>query len=179
MAIEGLKQSKATWKLIAADMPLGLFVPDGKDAQGRPVWEAVANGEHGSPKGRELEMARLLKGIKEAGIKNVVWLTADVHYTAAHHYSPERAQFQDFDPFWEFVSGPLNAGGFGPNDADKTFGLEVVYSKAAPHQNSAPSEGYQFFGQLDIDHRSKALTVVLKDLDGKSLYTKTLEPQSA
>ncbi len=55
----------------------------------------------------------------------------------------------------------------------------MVYSKAAPHQNSAPSEGYQFFGQLDIDHRSKALTVVLKDLDGKSLYTKTLEPQSA
>ena len=177
--IEGLKQSKATWKLIAADMPIGLFVPDGKDAEGRPVWEAVANGEHGSPKGRELEMARLLKGIKDAGIKNVVWLTADVHYTAAHHYSPDRAQFQDFDPFWEFVSGPLNAGGFGPNDADKTFGLDVVYSKAAPHQNSAPSEGYQFFGQLDIDHRSKALTVVLKDLDGKSLYTKTLEPQRA
>lgn len=177
--IEGLKQSKATWKVIAADMPLGLFVPDGKDAQGRPVWEAVANGEHGSPKGRELELARLLKGIKDAGIKNVVWLTADVHYTAAHHYSPDRAQFQDFDPFWEFVSGPLNAGGFGPNDADKTFGLDVVYSKAAPHQNSAPSEGYQFFGQVDIDHRSKALTVVLKDLDGKSLYTKTLEPQSA
>ncbi|MEX8191406.1 alkaline phosphatase D family protein [Comamonas guangdongensis] len=177
--IAGLKQSRATWKLIAADMPIGLFVPDGKDPEGRSLWEAVANGDHGVPKGRELEMARLLKGIKDAGIKNVVWLTADVHYTAAHHYSPERAQFQDFEPFWEFVSGPLNAGGFGPNEADKTFGLEVVYSKAAPHQNSAPSEGYQFFGQLDIDHRSQALTVVLKDLNGAALYTKTLQPQRA
>lgn len=175
--IAGLQQSKATWKLIAADMPIGLFVPDGKDAQGRSAWEAVANGDSGTPKGRELEMARLLKGIKDAGIHNVVWLTADVHYTAAHHYHPNRAQFQDFAPFWEFVSGPLNAGGFGPNDADKTFGLEVVYSKAAPHQNSAPSEGYQFFGQLDIDHRTQALTVVLKDLNGQSLYTQTLQPQ--
>ncbi|MEG0676402.1 MAG: alkaline phosphatase D family protein [Comamonas sp.] len=177
--IDGLKQSRATWKLIAADMPIGLFVPDGKDGEGRNVWEAVANGEHGTPKGRELEMARLLKGIKDAGIKNVVWLTADVHYTAAHHYSPERAQFQDFEPFWEFVSGPLNAGGFGPNEADKTFGLDVVYSKAAPHQNSAPSEGYQFFGQLDIDPRTQALTVVLKDLNGQSLHTQTLQPQRA
>lgn len=131
------------------------------------------------PKGRELEMARLLKGIKDAGIDNVVWLTADVHYTAAHHYSPERAQFKDFAPFWEFVSGPLNAGGFGPNEADQTFGLDVVFHKAPPKANSAPSEGYQFFGQLDIDHQSRALTVVLKDLNGAALYTKTLAPQQA
>ena len=60
---------------------------------------------------------------------------------------------------------------------DKTFGGEVVFQKSAGHANSAPSEGFQFFGQLDIDHRSQALTVVLKDLDGKALYTKTLEPQ--
>jgi phosphodiesterase/alkaline phosphatase D-like protein len=39
-----------------------------------------------------------------------VWLTADVHYTAAHHYDPGRARFQDFDPFWEFVSG-VGVGG--------------------------------------------------------------------
>lgn len=177
--LQGLKSSQATWKIIAADMPIGLYVPDGKDAEGRPLWEAQANGEHGAPKGRELEMGRLLKGIKDAKIKNVVWLTADVHYTAAHHYSPERAQFKDFDPFWEFVSGPLNAGGFGPNEADKTFGLDVVFHKAPPRPNSAPSEGYQFFGQVDIDHRSQALTVVLKDMQGASLYTKTLAPERA
>ena len=174
--VQGLKASKATWKLIAADMPIGLFVPDGKDTEGRDLWDAVANGEHSVPKGRELEMARLLKAIKDAGIKNVVWLTADVHYTAAHHYSPERAAFKDFEPFWEFVSGPLNAGAFGPNDADKTFGLDVVFHKAPPKPNSAPSEGYQFFGQVDIDHKTQALTVVLKDLHGASLFTKTLEP---
>src|SRR4051812_18428596 len=39
-------------------------------------------------------------------IKNVVWLTADVHYCAANHYDPSRASFTDFDPFWEFVAGP-------------------------------------------------------------------------
>ena len=35
------------------------------------------------------------------------WITADVHYCAAHEYHPTRAKFTDFDPFWEFVAGPL------------------------------------------------------------------------
>ena len=82
-------------------MPLGLVVPDGDTK-----FEALANGDPGVPKGRELELADLLRFIKTAGITNTVWLTADVHYTAAHHYSPERARFQEFEPFWEFVSGP-------------------------------------------------------------------------
>ena len=74
---------------------------------------------------------------------------------------------------------PAGKRSFGPNEADRTFGLDVVFHKAPPKANSAPSEGYQFFGQLDIDHKSRALTVVLKDLNGASLYTKTLEPQQA
>ena len=59
-----------------------------------------------------------------------MWLTADVHYAAAHYYNPDKAQFQEFDPFWEFVSGPLHAGTFGPNELDNTFGPEVKFIKA-------------------------------------------------
>ena len=40
----GLAQSRAAWKVIASDMPIGSPVADGRDAQGRPVFEAVANG---------------------------------------------------------------------------------------------------------------------------------------
>ena len=39
-----LDQSRATWKIIASDMPLGLQIGDGTDAQGRPRWEGPANG---------------------------------------------------------------------------------------------------------------------------------------
>ncbi len=111
-----LRRSTATWKVIAADLPIGLLVPDGTE------WEGIANGAPGKPLGREIDIAEVLSFLKHEGIRNHVWLTADVHYTAAHHYSPQRAAFTDFDPFWEFVSGPLNAGGFGPNDLDATFG---------------------------------------------------------
>lgn len=177
--LEGLKRSKAIWKVIAADMPLGLGVPDGKTPDGLDKWEAIANAEPGQPLGREIETARLLREIKRAGIHNVVWLTADVHYTAAHYYDPHKAQFQDFLPFWEFVSGPLNAGTFGPNPVDNTFGLQVVYQKAPEVQNTAPTAGMQFFGQVDIDARTQAMTVTLKDLDGNALYAKTLNPVKA
>ena len=175
--LNGLKQSNSVWKVIAADMPIGLEVGDGKDAEGRDKWEAVANGDQGAPKGRELEMAHLLREIKRAGIKNVVWLTADVHYTAAHYFDPAKAQFTDFSPFWEFVSGPLNAGSFGPNKTDSTFGMQVVYQKAPAEQNAPPTAGMQFFGQVDIDAKTKAMTVTLKDLKGDALYAKTLPPQ--
>ncbi len=175
--LDGLKKSKSVWKVIAADMPIGLHVGDGKDAAGRDKWEAVSNGDDGAPLGRELEIARLLREIKRAGIKNVVWLTADVHYTAAHYFDPNKARFSDFSPFWEFVSGPLNSGSFGPNKPDGTFGMQVVYQKAPQVQNTAPTAGLQFFGQVDIDARTKAMTVMLKDLTGASLYSKTLAPQ--
>ncbi len=90
--------SSATLKVIAADMSIGLISED-----------AVALGD-GPPQRREHEIANLLSFMKRAGIRNTVWLTADMHYTAAHHYDPDRAVFQDFEPFWEFVSGPLHAG---------------------------------------------------------------------
>lgn len=170
--IHGLRRSRATWKVVAADMPLGLQVPDGNDAAGRKRWEAVANADPGLPRGRELEFAELLRAIRD--VPNVVWLTADVHYCAAHYYDPHRAAFQDFAPFWEFVAGPLNAGSFGPNALDATFGPQVVFQKAPPHANASPLAGYQFFGEVNIDPVTRELRVDLRDLDGHSVYAKSL-----
>ncbi|HBY61789.1 MAG TPA: alkaline phosphatase [Solibacterales bacterium] len=174
---QGLRSSRALWKVIASDMPIGLVVGDGKDGEGRPRFENSANGD-GPPLGRELEIARLLRSIKRNRVRNVVWLTADTHYTAAHYYDPAKAQFQDFDPFWEFVSGPANAGTFGPNATDNTFGIDVKFFKAPPkgQGNLAPSAGYQFYGLVDVDGRSGAMKVTLKDVAGATLFEKTLAP---
>lgn len=172
----GLLTSHATWKVIASDMPLGLQVGDGTDDEGRKRFENIANGD-GPPLGRELELQSLLRFIKRNRIRNVVWLTADVHYAAAHYYDPNRAQFQDFDGFWEFVSGPLNAGGFGPNALDNTFGPQVVWQKAPPTVNLSPLAGMQFFGQVDIDPHSHEFSVSMVDASGETLFEKTLTPR--
>lgn len=173
-----LARSRAMWKVIAADMPLGLIVGDGKDAEGRPRYENAANG-NGPALGRELEFAGLLGWMRRARIRNTVWLTADVHYTAAHYYDPGKAVFRDFDPFWEFVSGPLNAGTFGPAATDDTFGIQVMFQKAPPkgQQNLPPSAGMQFFGEVAISGKAGEMTVNLRDLAGEALYSKTLIPE--
>ncbi|WP_027344818.1 alkaline phosphatase D family protein [Hamadaea tsunoensis] len=168
--IDGLTHSKATWKVIANDLPLGLVVPDGASAQ-----EGVAQGDGGAPLGRELEFAEVLRTVHRRGVDGIVFLTADVHYTAAHHYDPARAAIGDFSPFWEFVSGPANAGAFGPNALDATFGPEAVFVHAPPAANTSPLDpAYQHFGEVDIDGHSGDLTVRLRDATGAVLFTRTL-----
>lgn len=169
-----LSRSRAVWKVIASDMPLGLVVPDTGD--GKPNIEAVAQGDPGAPLGRELQIAELLRFIKHRRITGTVWLTADVHHTSAQHYQPSRAAFTDFEPFWEFVSGPLNAGAFPASTLDNTFGPERVFVKAPTASNVSPAGGYQFFGEVDIDGHSGELTVRLREQDGTVLFTQVLQP---
>jgi len=167
--VDALASSRATWKIVASDMPIGVLVPDGDTA-----WEAVANGVPGPPSGRESEIAGVLAGIRRRRVRNVVWVTADVHYTAAHHYAPERAAFTDFDPFWEFVSGPLHAGAFGPNELDPTFGPRAEFVRGPSRQGASPLEGFQHFGELDVAPDGTTLEVHLRDQAGASLWTTTL-----
>jgi alkaline phosphatase D len=171
-----LLASRATWKVLAADMPLGLVVYH--DAGKKWGSEAVAQG-NGPALGRELEIADLLRFIAQNEIRNVVWITADVHYCATHLYHPDRAQFRDFSPFHEFVSGPAHAGGFGPNDLDDTFGPEVVFTKNPGGQaNLPPTEGGLYFGHVRIEGATGVMTVAHRDLSGAVLHETRLTPAS-
>ncbi|WP_052865438.1 alkaline phosphatase D family protein [Streptomyces niger] len=166
-----LSRSRAVWKVIASDMPLGLVVPDGKTR-----FEAVAQGDPGQPLGRELQLAELLRHIKHRRITGTLWLTTDVHYTSAQRYDPARAAFKDFEPFWEFVSGPLNAGGFQALKLDGTFGPEQRFLKAPNRANTSPAETPQYFGEIDIDGGSGELTVRLRQDNGEVLFSQILQP---
>ena len=156
-----LLNSRATWKVIASDMPLSLIVYD--DAAHKKGSDAFA-----------------LRFIKTAPIRNTVWLTADVHYAAAHYYDPDKAQFQDFEPFWEFVSGPLHASTFGPNELDNTFGPEVKFIKAPglDKQNLPPSAGMQFFGHVRIEGATGQMTVTLRDRADVELWSTSIDPKT-
>jgi alkaline phosphatase D len=163
-----LATSRATWKVIAADLPLGLR-----------SYDAAAQGD-GPPLGRELEIADLLSFMKRAGVRNTIWITADMHYTAAHYYDPGKAQFQDFEPFWEFMSGPIHAGTGLPGVLDNTFGPRAVYFNACSRQEGddlAPCFGKQFFGHVAIDGVTGVMTVTLKDVEDRALWSIDLDPK--
>jgi alkaline phosphatase D len=164
--------SQATWKVVASDLPIGLIVRDGSN------FEAVANGD-GVPRGRELEIADLLRFLRHRNVRNVVWVTADVHYAAAHHYEPERARFQDFLPFWEFVAGPLHAGTGAPAALDDTFGPVVRFNgvPAGLKTYPGPSGGLQFFGRVRIAASTRRMTVELRNLAGDTVHSTDLDPE--
>ena len=174
--IDSLRASTATWKVVANDLPLGIVVPDALSdpVTGPKSMEAVAQGDNGAPLGREAEIARILSATK--GVSNIVYVTADVHYTAAISYHPDRAAFTDFTPFHEFVSGPLHAGAFPVSPVDGTFGAVYDFVHAPTEANTSPAEGFQHFGEITIDKDSRVLTVDLRDSTGASLWSTQLRP---
>jgi alkaline phosphatase D len=171
---QALAESTATWKIICSDMPIGLIVQPWQT----DLAENGANG-NGPPLGRELEIAGLLNFIHRQAIKNTHFITADVHYCASYHYQPKHATYKDFSPFWEFISGPLHAGTFGPNAMDNTFGPEAKFIGIPNNMkpNRPPSDGFQFFGQMDIDAKTQALTVSHFDVADNLLWSKTLQKE--
>jgi len=167
---DALASSRARWKIVACDQPLGLVIGDG------PHDERAEGFSGGGPevRGREVELSRVFAAIKARAVKNVVWVTADVHYAAAHYYDPARAAFTNFDPFWEFVAGPIHAGSFGPNVLDPTFGPEAKFVWAPPPEKGdyGPWAGLQSFGTIDVG--TDALIVKLLGLDGPARHEVTI-----
>lgn len=161
--VETLATSRARFKLVACDQPISLVIRD-EDRQ-----EGFANAVTGPPRGRERELAGVLTALQQRGVKNVVWVTADVHYAAAHHFDPVRATFP-FHPFWEFVAGPIHAGTFGPEVLDPSLGGEVRFqwAPAAGTGNLPPWDGLQTYGTLDVSR--DAIEAVLWGIDGKERF---------
>jgi alkaline phosphatase D len=50
-------------------------------------------------------------------------------------------------------------------------------ASAEQGENLAPCFGLQFFGRVDIDGRSGIMTVTLKDVDDRDLWSVDIEPR--
>lgn len=177
-----LLASKATWKIIASDMPISLTVPDLNKNVAPGGIEGIANGKPGAPGGREAEIADLLSFMKAHGIGNSIWITADIHYASAIHYHPERASFGEFLPFWEIVAGPINAGtgNLTMNPLDPTFGPEIAYASVPqPVEDTSPMAGLQYFGMGEVDPETGILDISIHDITGRTLWSRKFAPDAA
>ncbi len=99
-----------------------------------------------------------------------MWLTADVHYAAAHRFDPSRAAFKDLDPFWEFVAGPMHASSFPRKRFDDTFGPELAYASAGWNSFGSLASGERYFGMVEIEGAAETMTVTLVDARGRDLH---------
>ena len=146
-----LKASTATWKVIASDMPLGLVVVDGAN------FEAVANGDAGAPLGREIEIAGLLSFIRRERIRNVVFITGDVHYCAAHHYQPDARRVHRFPPVLGVHRRPGARRNVQPAEArrDVRAGSEVRRGSGRHEAQPAPERRTSVLWDADRERPDK------------------------
>lgn len=175
--VDVISRSRATWKVVASDMPLSLEIAEARRGGGLAS-DGIADLARGAPGGRELEIARLLAALHERRVRNLVWLGADVHYGTAVRLDPARARGWNatFTPFHELVAGPMHAGAFPQKPLDETFGPEVLWSSAGRDTFGSPADGRQNFGLVRVDGASGRFHVRWIDGAGTSLHELQLVP---
>src|SRR5918999_766755 len=112
--LEWLKQelinSNATWKVISSDVPISIPTGSNTSILGRDGW-ATGNetNNYSYYTGFERELTDLLGFIEEQDIKNIVFITTDVHFPAFIRYNFDLNNDGNVTEINELVSGPLNA----------------------------------------------------------------------
>lgn len=162
--LDGLARSDATWKVVVNSVPISVPTKgdDFADEKGR--------------RGFHREMEAILAAVRDAHVKNLVFLTTDVHFATGFRYRP----FPQLE-FLEFISGPLNAGMFAKQDLDPSFHPERLFFYGGPQPQEVTdfAQAWPFFnfGEADID-AAGTLTVRIVNGEGKVVYEGRFPPQS-
>jgi len=170
----GVVSSGATWKILVSSVPLA--IPTAFRAGAQP--DAWANGDRTG--GFERELTGIVSYLHKRAVRNIVWLTGDVHMGAAFRYRP----YAD-DPgfmFHEMIAGPLNAQVFGTLRMDETLRPERLFIYAPldlqrVKDHAALRRWWNFgFGTVD---RDGVLTLSLRNVAGEVLYQLELKPDGS
>jgi alkaline phosphatase D len=178
--LKGLRDAQTrgvVWKIVSSDDTLSspsggyqLFAPDGPMTplyHVRDGWAAGAklntdtDGNQDNPLGFESELRAILTLVKAEGIRNIVWLSTDVHYARLLRYEPsgDLAGLA----FHEFIAGPASAGSAQPRPLSRTFSPIELFARGQRPDPSRPS--FFNFGLLQIA-ADGLLRVEIRDVDG-------------
>lgn len=161
--VEWLKQqlleSDAKVKLVASSVPIS--IPTGK-TMARDGWANGDNVNPNDPTGFEREFKEISDFIIENEIKNVFFVTTDVHFAEVIKYDANQDGKTDYH---ELISGPIGAVKINPGTLDPTFGPEPLYA-----------EGNFFnFGVFRIDPATQQATVEIQDENGQVHFSHTFQ----
>ena len=154
--VDGVTASTATWKMVVTSVPLA--VPTGRPER-RDSWtDASVFGlapEHGT--GFVTERDAILRQFRARGVKNLVFLAADVHHAELirHQPTPDWA-------FHEFIAGPLSATMGRPRPLDARLNSRTLFAQG----------GVYNYGEVTLE--PARLVVRVLDEQGSELFTHTL-----
>lgn len=117
-----LADSDAAWNVVASSVSVA--VPTGSEQFGRDGW---ADGETGN--GFERELLDLLRFLDQRNVKNLVFITADLHFAQVTRHERDYDGNGDSLRFHEIVAGPLNARTRAPYWLDQTTNPTSLYGE--------------------------------------------------
>jgi alkaline phosphatase D len=155
--IDGVSASTAVWKIVVTSVSLS--VPTGRTHRdswsNASVWGVPEENSTGFAHERDA----ILRAFRQRGIRNLVFLTADVHHAELirHHPTPEFS-------FHEFIAGPLTASQGRPRPLDAALNPRSLFGRG----------GVNNFGEIRIE--PALFTVRILDEEGTELFTHTIGP---
>ena len=170
--VDAVANSSATWKVVVSSVPIS--VPTGFPAtNGRDGWSNLDQDT-----GFENELSQLLKAFQAAQVKNLFWITTDVHFAAVYQYEA----FESTDTplrFYEAMVGPLSAGIYPTDRFDTSFNPSRLFLYAPP---ASGIKGYEDakrwmnYGKISISRRGD-LALQITNGRGKDVFYRTFEAQ--
>jgi phosphodiesterase/alkaline phosphatase D-like protein len=125
---DGLARSTATWKIVSSDVPLS--VPTGSETAGRDAFANESRSAEAARTGFERELLEIMRALDAADVRNVVFVTTDVHFAAQIRYERDFDGDGDTLLAHELISGPLSAVRSASVSAlDPTLGPVVLYGE--------------------------------------------------
>jgi alkaline phosphatase D len=153
--VEGVSRSTALWKVVVTSVSLS--VPTGRKARdswsNANIWGFPEEGGTGFADERDA----ILRDLRTAGVKNLVFLAADVHHAELIRHHPTTAW-----SFHEFIAGPLSASLGRPRPLDDALNPRSIWTLGSVEN----------FGEIAVD--ATALTVRIIDADGQVRHTHTI-----
>jgi alkaline phosphatase D len=157
--LDAVPASTATWKLVVTSVPLA--VPTGNPER-RDSWTDVSVFGLPPEKGTGFVTERdaILGRLRARGVKNLVFLAADVHHAELIRHAPASGW-----AFHEFIAGPLSATTGRPRPLDSRLNSRTLFGQG----------GVYNYGEVAIDPAQ--LTVRILDEQGAVLFTHTIQPE--
>ena len=156
--LDGLAASNAVWKIVVSSVTLS--VSTGRDHRDGWASGSTALSAERSPSGFEHELQMIVRALADLRIKNLVWISADVHHAEIIRYRP-RVDFT----FYELIAGPLSASRGRPRPLDQTLSPVSLFARG----------DFFNFGQIALD--AHGLTVRIYDEGGVPQFKHTIAPQ--
>ncbi|MBI2218566.1 MAG: alkaline phosphatase D family protein [Candidatus Rokubacteria bacterium] len=154
--VEGVVRSTARWKFVVSSVSLS--VPTGRRER-RDSWTGV--GPFGLPieqgTGFATERDAILRQFREARVRNLVVIAADVHHAEIIRHEPWPGY-----RFHELIAGPLSATHGAPRPLDQALGGRTLWARG----------GLNNFGEVTVER--DRLTVRILDEVGSVLTTQEI-----